>query len=54
MSRNEVNRTRKPTSKFDSRRELQESLPMHNPNEDYLKDFTPVRRKSSICFSVRD
>lgn len=52
MPRNVVNRTKKPLSKYDSRRELQDSLPIHNPNADYLKDFTPVRRKSRRSFNA--
>lgn len=33
---------------MDSRRELQDSLPLCHPNDDYLKDFQPVNRMLSI------
>lgn len=30
---------------MDPRRELQESLPLCHPHDDYLKDFQPMSRK---------
>lgn len=30
---------------MDSRRELQDSLPLCHPHDDYLKDFQPISRK---------
>ncbi|KAL1509744.1 hypothetical protein ABEB36_004435 [Hypothenemus hampei] len=33
-----------PSHMTDPQRELAESLPLCHPNEDYLKDFTPVRK----------
>uniref|UniRef100_A0A182K5W9 Uncharacterized protein n=1 Tax=Anopheles christyi TaxID=43041 RepID=A0A182K5W9_9DIPT len=38
----------------DPKRELAESLPLCHPNEDYLKDFTPMQGKRSRPFSQRE
>lgn len=33
---------------MDPRRELQESLPLCHPHDDYLKDFQPMSRKLTL------
>lgn len=52
IPRNEADRTKKAfpnnvhqVQTFDSRRELQDSLPLCHPNDDYLKDFKPLRER---------
>ncbi|CAG9820267.1 unnamed protein product [Phaedon cochleariae] len=37
-----------PAHVTDPRRELADSLPLCHPNEDYLKDFAPVRRDEGV------
>lgn len=36
-----------PSHVTDSQKELADSLPLCHPNEDYLKDFTPVRKNDN-------
>lgn len=37
------------TGMMDPRRELADSLPLCHPNDDYLKDFTPMNGKCLQC-----
>lgn len=37
-----------PAHMTDPQKELADSLPLCHPNEDYLKDFAPVRRNEPV------
>ncbi|KAG5890065.1 hypothetical protein JTB14_003630 [Gonioctena quinquepunctata] len=41
-----------PPHVTDPQKELADSLPLCHPNEDYLKDFAPVRKEVHCCDSV--